>query len=1485
MNLQPSTASQEHNALHEVITFYSYKGGTGRTMALANVACLLASGRTDGKRILMVDWDLEAPGLHHYFKAPDAEPPSSTVGVIELFTRLSEASESMPTPDNQDDDEAAESLLSTLTIGEFFHPTSVPNLDLMPAGCIDETYRSRLSAIEWQRLYVRVPAIFRVFARTLAEQFAAVLVDSRTGLTDIGSVCTALLPDKLVVVFTPNQQSLSGIEKLVSEIVAYRQESKDLRPLLVYPLASRIDAERDELRQLWRHGDLARGIEGYQKQLERALQLAYGLPACDLSHYCDEVLVKHSPDYSYGEPIAALESTSSDRYSFVRAYQVLVDWLAASALPWETLELALKRSRLETLSRQEAELRERADPDERSLLSSLQEELLGLLNEIRGPQHCDAVEAARRLIQTSLASTEGAAKADELLQRLAKELPELREPVRWRALSTVLDGAGRLRFDNRVATADLLVQSIGLAFSPSAGPPGKDALTMLTEISEDLAGNKWLVEARALKEQILTTQLRSIGEEHPGTLATMSGLATTLWSQGDLSGARALEEQVLAVRRRLRGLTSDELRTAYLRRVLNQLRGLDLGGIDPAAATDAQALNIDQVYTGLLTTAASQIPEGMDHPELKVTRRRSADGSAEGDNAPLSVVAALDRHKRLVLLGDPGSGKSTFLEYVALCMAGEGLEDPGLPKLTDLTAPLPGDDGEPGKETQPWSHGPLLPVRIVLRDFAATGLPADPNATATAEHLRQHWEQKLIDAALSEAARDLDAELKNSGGIVLLDGLDEVPDAERRREQIKEAISDFVKTYDRCRFLVTSRPYAYQDRSWRLPDFETVTIAPFDDGQIRQFIRRWYAQVAERGKVSRENAEGRAELLEQVAIGNPRLHELAERPLLLTLIASLHAWRQGSLPDQRAQLYEQATDLLLNRWEQRRAVRGSDGQFRVVQQSLVEYLKLGPAGSEHPLRTALNKLAFEAHSRQPERKGTADIPSKDLSHALMQLATDHGRSEINAAQLLRFLRDRTGIIVARSEDVFSFPHRSFQEYLAASFLVENEHPEHIEFPDNVARLVRKDSDRWREVALLAAAKSTFGGSQNDLWALVDELTSQSGETERPATEVDAAWSARIAAEALIESVSFPAALAPRKEAIAARLKSSLVSVLRSDLPALERARPGANLAQLGDPREHLLDPLATEFCYIPPGPFYMGAPDEDTDAYDDERPAGLYRFLGVDGKESPLGYWMSRYPVTHAQFAAFVQAGGYSDGGYWHAAVAQSRRWRSEAGFKSEYDVEPRRQPIDYPFSAAKANAPVVSVSWYEAAAYASWLDEQLRNQRLIPDGYRVQLPNEPEWEKASRGGEEMLESPVVGSARRLQEGPLVLRANPLPRRTFPWGEEPPDGGRTNGADAGIGDVSAAGCFPDGASPYGCEDMSGNVWEWMRSLGAEAYPYPSQPEKRGKREDLTLEGPRVMRGGSFINDRQDLRCAYRFMYDWVYRYRGYGFRLVVSPFL
>lgn len=325
----------------KVITFYSYKGGTGRSMAVANIACLL-SRRSDVTRgVLVIDWDLDAPGLHWFFSkhssdnADKALSPSND-GVVEVFRSVRNRLHSFSLQPVSEDD--ADRTIREIDLSKFVLATDVPKVKLMPAGRFTGDYGGEVGLFDWRELFNIAPTAIRAFAERAAELYDYVLIDSRTGLNDISGICTTLLPDELVIVFTPNHQSLMGGIETARRAVNYRRESADIRPLTVYPLPSRVEMSEPELLEKWRFGDDLRqeDVQGYQKRFEKLFSEIYSLGACDLKSYFDEIQIQHVPRYSYGEDIAARHERGS-RLSLSRSYATFADVLSSGDLPWNIL--------------------------------------------------------------------------------------------------------------------------------------------------------------------------------------------------------------------------------------------------------------------------------------------------------------------------------------------------------------------------------------------------------------------------------------------------------------------------------------------------------------------------------------------------------------------------------------------------------------------------------------------------------------------------------------------------------------------------------------------------------------------------------------------------------------------------------------------------------------------------------------------------------------------------------------------------------------------------------------------------------------------------------------------------------------------------------------------------------------------------------------------------------------------------------------------
>jgi formylglycine-generating enzyme required for sulfatase activity len=833
------------------------------------------------------------------------------------------------------------------------------------------------------------------------------------------------------------------------------------------------------------------------------------------------------------------------------------------------------------------------------------------------------------------------------------------------------------------------------------------------------------------------------------------------------------------------------LKGAYLSNLINQTQHLPLTGVDPKAAHEAtcRQLKLSAVYTALMTQTPSA-------PELRDTR----EFRQEIKIRRLSALEMLNKEPHLVLLGDPGSGKSTFVNFVAACLAGAIRGDADL-NLATLTAPMSAGDEQAPREkrterAQTWDHGPILPVRIVLRDLAARGLPA-PGEPVGADTLWRFIQSELGES-LEEFAIHLKKTLQEQGGLILLDGLDEVPDAKQRRLQVKHAVQGFAGFFPKCRMLVTSRTYAYQHQQWQLDGFAASVLSPFTPQQIQRFICKWYDHVALVRGLNAQDAQGRAVLLTASVARNARLAELAARPILLTLMASLHAWRGGTLPEKREELYADAVDLLLDQWESPKVVRDSRGSPIVSQPSLAEWLKTDRAA----VRGELDRTAFEAHRDQPELVGTADIAQERLVAALMNVTRS---PEVNPAWLVEYIRDRAGLLAARGEGVYSFPHRTFQEYLAACYLTDTG------FPEQVVELLRDDPQRWREVLLLAGAKAARGTAAA-VWTLAEELCRDlpPPQAENPCPDADF-WAALLAGQTLMENERKRLdKVLPRNQAKLETIRRwQLAIVEQGRLASIERTIAGETLAVLGDDRD--LEALVD----IAAGSFWMGD-DGDPNA--------------SPGHEFYLpAFKIGRFPVTNAQYRRFVQA--------------QGRQWNSPDGFRVE-----------------KSNCPATNVTWHEARDYCAWLTELWRLQGKIRADEIVFLPSEAQWEKAARGSD---------------------------GRQYPWGDAW-DAALCNTAESRIGQTTPVGIFPDGASPFGCLDMAGNVFEWTRSLwgkewGTPDFRYPYNPDDGRENTNAADEVLHVLRGGAWSYGRDYARCAYRFglyPFDWV---ECIGFRVAVSP--
>jgi iron(II)-dependent oxidoreductase len=214
------------------------------------------------------------------------------------------------------------------------------------------------------------------------------------------------------------------------------------------------------------------------------------------------------------------------------------------------------------------------------------------------------------------------------------------------------------------------------------------------------------------------------------------------------------------------------------------------------------------------------------------------------------------------------------------------------------------------------------------------------------------------------------------------------------------------------------------------------------------------------------------------------------------------------------------------------------------------------------------------------------------------------------------------------------------------------------------------------------------------------------------------------------------------------------------------------------------------------------------------------------------GFRIGRYPVTNRLYRRFVAATG--------------RAWVSPA----------RDDP-------ALDNAPATDLTWRDATACCAWLSDTWRAEGRIGPAETVRLPSEPEWEWAARGAQAESDAPV-----------------------HPWAA-PWDGDRCNGDSAGLNAPCAVGMFPRGASPWGCDDMAGQVWEWCHTLwggdmGRPDFAYPWRGDDGREAAEAPAGWRRVLRGGCFSSPAEKANAHYRGSLEPDGFWRGNGFRVVVQ---
>ncbi|MCE7979945.1 MAG: NACHT domain-containing protein [Caldilinea sp. CFX5] len=725
----------------------------------------------------------------------------------------------------------------------------------------------------------------------------------------------------------------------------------------------------------------------------------------------------------------------------------------------------------------------------------------------------------------------------------------------------------------------------------------------------------------------------------------------------------------------------DQALERYLAWVSNRYGKLRLRGIE-RRELQVLDLTLDDVYVALAAT----INPARTEPSGRTSQRRGAEEVlGEAQRAVIDMNQLLTLGPRLMIVGGPGSGKTTYLHLIAATLATAlrtGATQLGAEAL-GLADPLP------------------LPIFVTLSDYNRYRKEAVGAGDARQGTLTAFISQSLI---RQEAALGLPTDfferllMQGQSCILLLDGLDEVAD-ERERWLVRQAVENVANNRGLRQIVVTCRTRAHRGDTVLPEEFRVAEVQPMTDTQVAALAARWCAAAYNTQDAAAETARLQAAIRHLEALRAARQEPpLVESPLLVTIVAIVH-YNQRRLPDERAELYEKCVDVLLAE------------KHHPTSQSTFELADWGGTLTEK--RNLLAYLAFQMMSA-----GAADrTVSEEQLRAWLRppLARKHGEEKVESAlaTFIQAMRERGSLLDERGGR-YRFLHLTFQEFLCAFYLVESlrESDKMVAFLTAESRLTQS---WWRETVLLTVGYLGLRSQENAL-ALVRGLATSVDQGEA------ALVAAEIAANALLE-------LDSRDAETMAVVKPRLLQLFAPTLVAggLLRGAAGAALGRLGDPRpgvgvKNSLPDL--DWVTIGAGPFLMGSNRaQDNDAYDDEMPQFPYVL------RQPFA--ISRYPITVAQYQTFVAAGGYAHAPYWQEATALNSwrdgqlRCRSWSIERQEYIEEWANQPATYGPRFAIANHPQVGVSWYEALAFCRWLSERT--------GQAIRLPTEVEWERAAR--------------------------------------------------------------------------------------------------------------------------------------------------------
>ncbi|TLU87727.1 MAG: NACHT domain-containing protein [Chlorobium sp.] len=773
------------------------------------------------------------------------------------------------------------------------------------------------------------------------------------------------------------------------------------------------------------------------------------------------------------------------------------------------------------------------------------------------------------------------------------------------------------------------------------------------------------------------------------------------------------------------------------------------------------------------------------------------EGSVRSPEEVMRLV--FEKNRLLLVIGDPGSGKTTLIKYYALsCFENAHYKKLGFKK-------------------------PVHVFYIPLRELTMTGTDYASLPKCLSVWAGKH-SMDIPETFFSDW-------LHKQTTLVLLDGLDEISDQEQRVKACAW-IDRLVVGFKKSRFVVTSRYTGYRkgDGIELKSQHTRADIMDFTDKQQSEFLGKWFlaaymSELLPAGKNQQEwesNQQRKADEKTVAIIAflnkeeNKSLQLLAAVPMLLQIMAILWKERQY-LPETRVELYNAAVNYILDYRDRQR--------------------ELYPLLSAEDARRVLAPLSLWMQEElEKDEAEKAEVQQK------MQIELDTLNKSVTAPDFCKNLVDRAGLLVDYGDKEYRFRHKSFREYLAG---VQLEKKMHRTLGELDALIGHFGDDWWEEPLRFFIGQvdaEIFDAFMERLFdsSLSEELTQKQQDLlitliqEAPQKKISALQKKLLHPQTspnqqrylleCMKTIGKPEAFdTVRKFTEAALAKDTGIlrratEISENKESPVKGLRGGVGAERLADV---VVDTQGAQYILIKGGSFTYSItktlePMPDLYVAKFTVTNALYRqfisYLGSRESASAKVVPVELYVQALRAKAAPVE--GFAD--YLQTEMSLAKL------FASNYDADKRFN---------KNDQPVVGVTWYASRAYCLWLSLLESNGRDT-DIYR--LPSEKEWEYAAAGSE---------------------------RRQYPWGNSEPTKTLAN-YNEHEGATTPVGRYPDGVTPEGLYDMAGNVWEWMNN----------------KYEENT--SARAVRGGSWYNNPDSLRCSARYLNLPALRYDLIGFRVV-----